>query len=249
MKFNLEGKNVLLTGGSRGIGKQIVLDLAQLGANIAFTYGRSAEAAETVKAAIVAKGVKCLIIQADAADYALAQSTVEQVVKDWDSVDVLVNNAGITRDNLLLRMSEEQWDQVIQTNLKSVFNYSKAVARPMMKNRGGSIVNISSVIGLMGNGGQANYAASKAGIIGFSKSMAKELSSRNIRVNVVAPGYIFTDMTEALDEKALGEIEKAIPLKRGGKVEEVSSVVAFLASELSSYVTGAIIPVDGGMAM
>lgn len=249
MGLSLEGKTCLVTGGSRGIGKAIALKLAEFGADVAVTYARSADAANEVKAEIEAMGRKAKAIQADAVDFSEAEKVVNEIVADWGKLDVLVNNAGITKDNLILRMSEDQWDDVITTNLKSIFNYSKVVARPMMKNRGGSIINISSVVGISGNAGQSNYAASKAGIIGFTKSYAKELASRNIRANVIAPGYITTDMTDALDEKVLEGIKQATPLGRAGNANEIADTVVFLASEMSSYITGETIRVDGGMAM
>ncbi len=238
-----------MTGGSRGIGKAIALKLAELGADVAVTYARSADAANEVKAEIEAMGRKAKAIQADAVDFGEAEKVVNELVADWGKIDVLVNNAGITKDNLILRMAEDQWDDVITTNLKSIFNYSKVAARPMMKNRGGSIINISSVVGLTGNAGQSNYSASKAGIIGFTKSYAKELASRNIRANVVAPGYITTDMTGSLDEKVLEGIKAATPLGRAGNPDEIADAVAFLASDMSSYITGETLRVDGGMAM
>jgi 3-oxoacyl-[acyl-carrier protein] reductase len=246
--IDLKGKRALVTGASRGIGKCIAMQLAEAGADIAFTYGQSVDAAKAVAASLEAKGVRTIMIQADASDFSAAQAAVDEVVKAWGGLDILVNNAGITRDTLILRMTEEQWDAVIQTNLKSVFNYGKAAAKAMLRT-GGSIINMASIIGITGNAGQTNYAASKAGIIGFSKSLAKELASRNVRVNVVAPGYIMTDMTDKLDEKALKAIEDSIPMKRGGKAEEVADVVTFLASDMSAYVTGAVLQVDGGMAM
>ena len=247
--MNLKDKNCLVTGGSRGIGKSIALKLAELGANVAITYSRSSEAADEVVKEIQAFGVKGVAMQADAVDFARADEVVTEIVNDWGSLDVLVNNAGITKDNLLLRLDEQAWDDVINTNLKSVFNYSKAATKPMMRARGGSIINISSVVGLSGNAGQSNYAASKAGIIGFTKSFAKELSSRNIRANVIAPGYITTEMTGSLDDKVLEAIKTETPLGRAGEPEEVAHCVAFLASEWSSYITGEVIRVDGGMAM
>ena len=247
--MNLKDKNSLVTGGSRGIGKSIALKLAELGANVAITYSRSAEAAEDVVKEIKAMGVKAIALQADAVDFKRADEVVTEIVNEWGSLDILVNNAGITKDNLLLRMDEQAWDDVLNTNLKSVFNYSKAVAKPMMRARGGSIINISSVVGLTGNAGQSNYAASKAGIVGFTKSFAKELASRNIRANVVAPGYITTEMTGNLDEKLLEAIKSETPLGRAGEPEEVANSVAFLASDWSSYITGEVIRVDGGMAM
>lgn len=239
----------MVTGGSRGIGRAIALKLADFGADVAITYARSADAANEVKAEIEAKGRKAKAIQADAVDFGEAEKVINEIITDWDKIDVLVNNAGITKDNLILRMSEEQWDDVITTNLKSIFNYSKVSARPMMKNRGGSIINISSVVGISGNAGQSNYSASKAGIIGFTKSYAKELASRNIRANVIAPGYITTDMTGSLDEKVLEGIKEATPLGRAGNADEIADAVVFLASDMSSYITGETIRVDGGMAM
>lgn len=247
--MDLKGKNCIVTGGSRGIGKAIALTLAKLGANVAVTYSRSADAANDVVKEIEESGSKGLALQADAASFKKAEEVISKVVEDWGSLDVLVNNAGITKDNLILRMNEEQWDAVIDTNLKSVFNYSKAAAKPMMRARGGSIINIGSVVGISGNAGQSNYSASKAGLIGFTKSYAKELASRNIRANVVAPGYIMTEMTEKLDEKVLESIKQETPLGRAGNPDEVSNVVAFLASDLSSYITGEVLRVDGGMAM
>lgn len=249
MSLTLEGKTCLVTGGSRGIGKAIAIRLAEFGADVAITYARSADAAEEVKKEIEALGRKCKSIQADAVDLGRAEEVIAEIVDDWGKIDVIVNNAGITKDNLILRMSEEQWDDVITTNLKSVFNYSKAAAKPMMRNRGGSIINISSVVGISGNAGQSNYSASKAGIIGFTKSYAKELASRNIRANVVAPGYILTDMTGELDEKVLQGIKDETPLGRAGNPEEVADAVTFLSSDMSSYITGEVIRVDGGMAM
>lgn len=247
--MNLKDKNCLVTGGSRGIGKSIALYLSKSGANVAITYASSAEAAENVVKEIEANGSKGIAFQADATNFSKAEEVINAVVDQWGSLDVLVNNAGITKDNLILRMSEDQWDDVITTNLKSIFNYSKAAAKPMMRARGGSIINIGSVVGLSGNAGQSNYSASKAGIIGFTKSYAKELASRNIRANVVAPGYILTEMTEKLSDQILESIKQETPLGRAGNPEEVSSVVAFLASDLSSYITGEVIRVDGGMAM
>ncbi|MFP8488189.1 3-oxoacyl-[acyl-carrier-protein] reductase [Gracilimonas sp. Q87] len=249
MNLTLEDKTCLVTGGSRGIGKAIAIRLAEFGADVAITYARSADAAEEVKKEIEGLGRKCKSIQADAVDLGRAEEVISEIVDDWGSIDVIVNNAGITKDNLILRMSEEQWDDVITTNLKSVFNYSKAAAKPMMRNRGGSIINISSVVGISGNAGQSNYSASKAGIIGFTKSYAKELASRNIRANVVAPGYILTDMTGELDEKVLQGIKDETPLGRAGNPEEVADAVTFLSSDMSSYITGEVIRVDGGMAM
>ncbi|XWN38537.1 MAG: 3-oxoacyl-[acyl-carrier-protein] reductase [Balneola sp.] len=249
MGLSLEGKSCLVTGGSRGIGRSIALRLAEFGADVAITYARSADAANEVIKEIEDLGRKGLAYQADAVDFSQAEEVIKTITEEFGKIDVLVNNAGITKDNLILRMSEEQWDDVITTNLKSVFNYSKASARPMMKNRGGSIINISSVVGISGNGGQTNYSASKAGIIGFTKSYAKELASRNIRANVIAPGYILTDMTDQLDEKVLEGIKAETPLGRAGEAHEVADAVVFLASDMSAYITGETIRVDGGMAM
>ncbi|MDG5766414.1 3-oxoacyl-[acyl-carrier-protein] reductase [Balneolales bacterium ANBcel1] len=245
----LQGKTALVTGGSRGIGRAIALDLADAGADVLITFARSEEAAQKVVEEIQAKGRKAKAVKADAVDFKQAEEVMAIAAKEFSGPDILVNNAGITRDTLIMRMTEEQWDEVIRTNLKSVFNYSKAAIRPMMKNRSGSIINIGSVVGIGGNAGQTNYAASKAGIIGFTKSLAKEVASRNIRVNVVAPGYITTEMTGQLDEKVLDSIIAAIPLKRAGEPSEVAGAVRFLASDASAYVTGAVLPVDGGMAM
>lgn len=249
MALTLENKTALVTGGSRGIGKSIALKLAEYGADVAITYARSADAAEAVKSEIENMGRKSKSIQADAVNFEKAEAVIQEIVDDWGQLDILINNAGITRDNLILRMNEEQWDEVIETNLKSIFNYSKAAAKPMMRNRGGSIINISSVVGISGNAGQSNYAASKAGIIGFTKSYAKELASRNIRANVIAPGYILTEMTGELDEKVLENIKQETPLGRAGEPDEVAESVVFLASDASSYITGEVLRVDGGMAM
>ena len=248
--MDLKNKNCIVTGGSRGIGKSIALTLAGYGANIAITYSSSVDEANHVVSEITEKfKVKSIALRADAAVYQKAEEVIKKVTDEFGQVDVLVNNAGITKDNLILRMSEEQWDAVMDTNLKSVFNYSKAIAKPMMRARGGSVINISSVVGISGNAGQSNYSASKAGIIGFTKSYAKELASRNIRANVVAPGYITTEMTGNLDDKVLDAIKKDTPLGRPGEPEEVAQAVAFLASDLSSYITGEVLRVDGGMAM
>lgn len=247
--LDLTGKIALITGGSRGIGKAIALAFSSKGANVAITYANSSSSAEQVTEEINKHGSDAMFLQANSSDFNRANEVIDEVVQKWGKIDILVNNAGITRDGLILRMSEDQWDQVIETNLKGIFNYSKAVARPMMKNRGGSIINMGSIVGLTGNAGQSNYAASKAGLIGFTKSYAKELASRNIRANVVAPGYILTDMTNTLDEKILEDIKEVTPLGRAGNVEEVAAVCLFLASDLSSYITGEVIRVDGGMAI
>ncbi|MBI1183672.1 3-oxoacyl-[acyl-carrier-protein] reductase [bacterium] len=245
----LEGKTALITGGSRGIGKGICEVFARHGANVAFTYLSSAQKANELAEELAQNGIKAKGYQSNAADFASAEKLINDVLADFDNIDVLINNAGITRDNLLMRMTEEQWDEVINTNLKSVFNLSKFIARPMMKARGGSIINISSVVGVNGNAGQANYSASKAGIFGFTKSMAKELGSRNIRVNAIAPGFIETEMTHALDEKVLEQWKNLIPLKRGGTPEDVANACLFLGSDLSTYMTGQTLLVDGGMVM
>lgn len=247
--MNLKDKNCLVTGGSRGIGKAIAIKLAEYGANVAITYARSADAADEVVKEIRKLGVNAISFQADAVQFDRAEEVVSEIVNEWGSLNVLVNNAGITKDNLLLRMNEQAWDDVINTNLKSIFNYSKAVAKPMMRARGGSVINIGSVVGISGNAGQSNYSASKAGMIGFTKSFAKELASRNVRANVIAPGYITTEMTGSLDAKVLEAIQSETPLGRAGDPDEVANTVVFLASDLSSYITGEVIRVDGGMAM
>jgi 3-oxoacyl-[acyl-carrier protein] reductase len=243
----LEGKTAIITGGSRGIGKGIALVFAQHGANVAFTYSSSVESANSFEKELSNYGVKVKSYQSNAADYKESQDLVENVLEDFGSIDVLVNNAGITKDNLLMRMGEEDFDKVIEVNLKSVFNMTKAVQRTMLKQRKGSIINMSSVVGVKGNAGQSNYAASKAGIIGFSKSIALELGSRNIRSNVIAPGFIETEMTAKLDEKTVDVWRNAIPLKRGGAPEDIANACVFLASDLSAYITGQTLNVDGGM--
>jgi 3-oxoacyl-[acyl-carrier protein] reductase len=243
----LKGKVALVTGGTRGIGKGICLKLAEHGASVIFTYVSSEEAAKNVEQELKALGVVARAVRSDAAKLADAEKLVEDVVAEFGALHIVVNNAGITRDNLLMRMKEEDWDAVIDTNLKAVFNITKAVQRTMLKQREGSIINISSVVGIEGNAGQSNYAASKAGIIGFSKSIAKELGSRNIRCNVVAPGFIETEMTAALDQAVVDGWKATIPLKRAGTPEDVANTVLFLASDLSTYVTGQVIPVCGGM--
>lgn len=245
----LQDKVVLVTGASRGIGKAIAEECAKQGANIAFTYARSREKAEAVERELATLGIRAKGFQSDAAIFDASQKLVDDVLEEFGTIDVLVNNAGITRDNLLMRMTEEQWDEVINTNLKSAFNLTKAVQRTMLKARKGSIINMSSVVGVSGNAGQSNYAASKAGLIGFSKSIAQELGSRNIRCNVIAPGFIETEMTEVLDQKMVEQWRNAIPMKRGGSPKDVADVVVFLASDLSAYVTGQVINVCGGMNM
>lgn len=245
----LSGKTALVTGATRGIGKGIALKLARQGANIAFTFVSSVEKARAFEKELASLGIRAKGYQSNAAEFSEAEKLVEEIVKEFGSLDILVNNAGITRDNLLMRMSETMWDEVMDTNLKSAFALIKAAQRPMMKARSGSIINITSVVGITGNAGQANYAASKAGMIGLTKSVAKELGSRNIRCNAVAPGFIETEMTEALDEKVREEWVKNIPLKRGGTPEDVANTVLYLASDLSAYVSGQTICVDGGMVM
>ena len=243
----LKNKTALVTGATRGIGRAIALKLAKEGANIAFTFMSSVEKAKALEKEIIDLGQKAIGIQSDASSMKEAEALIDRVTAEFETIDIVVNNAGITKDNLILRLTEEQWDQVINTNLKSIFNITKLVSRPMMKQKQGSIINISSIVGLTGNPGQSNYAASKAGIVGFSKSVSKELSSRNIRVNVIAPGFIGTEMTDTLDEKVKADFISKIPMKRYGSTEEVANVVLFLASDLSSYVTGQTISVCGGM--
>ena len=243
----LEGKVALVTGGSRGIGAAIAQRFAEQGADVAFTYRSSAEQANAVADQLSALGVKAKAYRSDASSYEAAETLANTVLEEFGKVDILVNNAGITRDNLMLRMTEEMWDEVIETNLKSIFNLTKHLLRPMMKNRGGSIINMSSIVGITGNAGQANYAASKAGIIGFSKSIAKEMGSRSIRCNVIAPGFIETDMTDALDEKVKEGYLANIPMKRLGKAEEVADMCVFLGSDMSTYVSGQVISVCGAL--
>lgn len=243
----LEGKTAIITGGSRGIGKGIVETFAKHGANVAFTYNSSEESANAIAAAASKEGVKVIAYKSNAANFDESQELGAKVLEDFGSIDILINNAGITKDNLLMRMSEEDFDSVIDVNLKSVFNMTKAVQRTMLKQRKGSIINMSSVVGLKGNAGQTNYAASKAGILGFTKSVALELGSRNIRCNAIAPGFIETEMTGKLDEATVQSWRDAIPLKRGGSPEDIANACVFLASDLSGYVTGQVLNVDGGM--
>ncbi|MDT0554875.1 3-oxoacyl-[acyl-carrier-protein] reductase [Patiriisocius hiemis] len=243
----LEGKTAIITGGSRGIGKGIVEVFASHGANVAFTYSSSAEAANAIAEVVSKMGVQAKAYQSNAASFEDAQTLIKNVMADFGAIDVVINNAGITKDNLLMRMSEEDFDQVMEVNMKSVFNMTKAVMRPMLKQRKGSIINMSSVVGVKGNAGQTNYAASKAGILGFTKSVALELGSRDIRCNAIAPGFIETEMTGKLDEATVQSWRDAIPLKRGGSPEDIANACVFLASDLSSYITGQVLNVDGGM--
>ncbi len=245
----LDGKVAIVTGGSRGIGEAIVRKLVENGAAVAFTYRSSSAQSDAIVAELTGNGANVKAYQSDAGSFESSAELVKSVLADFGQIDVVVNNAGITKDNLLLRMSEDQWNDVIDVNLKSVFNLTKNVIRPMMKARKGSIINITSVVGVNGNAGQANYAASKAGIIGFTKSIAKEIGSRNIRSNSIAPGFIQTDMTDVLDEKVKADLMNNIPLKRLGNGEEVANAVLFLASDLSSYVNGQTLSVCGGMSM
>ncbi|MDI9309491.1 MAG: 3-oxoacyl-[acyl-carrier-protein] reductase [Limnohabitans sp.] len=243
----LEGKVAIITGASRGIGKGIAEVFAKNGANVAFTYSSSAESALALENELIALGVKAKGYKSNAADFNEAQKLVDDVLAEFGTVDILINNAGVTKDNLLMRMSEEDFDAVIDINLKSVFNMTKAVQKTMLKNRAGSIINMSSVVGVKGNAGQANYAASKAGMIGFTKSIALELGSRNIRCNALAPGFIETEMTAKLNEDVVQGWRDTIPLKRGGTPEDIANACVFLGSDMSAYVTGQVLNVDGGM--
>jgi len=243
----LENKTAIITGATRGIGKGIAEIFAKHGANVAFTYSSSAEAAVALEKELKSHGIKAKGYQSNAANFEAAQELAKNVLEEFGSIDILVNNAGITKDNLLMRISEEDFDKVIEINLKSVFNLTKAVIRTMMKQRKGSIINMSSVVGIKGNAGQTNYAASKAGILGFTKSVALELGSRNIRCNAIAPGFIETEMTDALPEETVKSWRDAIPLKRGGTPEDIANACVFLASDMSAYITGQTLSVDGGM--
>ncbi len=247
MKY-LEGKVALITGATRGIGKAIAIKFAEAGADIAFTYRQKNGAAEELESIITQMGVTCKGYASDASDYTATEETVKQIHANFGHIDILVNNAGITKDGLLMRMTPEQWDSVVDTNLKSAFNFTRTVVPIMAKQRCGSIINMSSVVGINGNAGQCNYSASKAGLIGFSKSVAKEMGARGIRVNCIAPGFIMTDMTSALSEEMREAWCKTIPLRRGGTPEDVANVALFLASDLSSYVTGQVINCCGGMS-
>ncbi len=243
----LEGKTAIITGASRGIGKGIAQVFAAHGCDVAFTYSSSEGPAKELEKELSNLGVKAKAYMSNAASFEDAEKLVSQVLEDFETVDILINNAGITKDNLLMRMSEEDFDSVVDVNLKSVFNMTKAIQRSFLKQRSGSIINMSSVVGVKGNAGQSNYAASKAGMIGFTKSIALELGSRNIRCNAIAPGFIETEMTEKLDEKTVEGWRAAIPLKRGGSTEDVANACLFLASDLSAYITGQVLHVDGGM--
>ena len=243
----LDGKVALITGGSRGIGKAIVETFINEGANVAFTFRSSAASANEIMNSLGLGEDRLKAYQSDASSFEASENLVKAVLEDFGQIDILINNAGITQDTLMLRMSEDQWDNVMEVNLKSVFNLTKHVLRPMLKNRGGSIINMSSVVGVFGNAGQSNYAASKAGIIGFTKSMAKELGSRNIRVNAIAPGFIESEMTGELDETVKSNYIDSIPLKRFGKGDDVANACVFLGSDLSTYVTGQVMSVCGGM--
>lgn len=243
----LEGKTALITGASKGIGRTIAEKFAEQGANVAFTYLSSVEKGQALEQELQRHGTKVKGYRSDASKFDAAEQLINDIVSEFGTIDVVVNNAGITKDGLLLRMTEDQWDDVLEVNLKSVFNVTKAASRIMMKNRKGAFINMSSVVGVQGNAGQANYAASKAGIIGFSKSVAKELGSRNIRTNVIAPGFIRTEMTDVLDPKVVAGWEQGIPLKRAGETEDVANACLFLASDLSSYINGQVLSVCGGM--
>jgi 3-oxoacyl-[acyl-carrier protein] reductase len=243
----LDGKTVIITGASRGIGMGIARIFAEQGANVAFTYSSSEAPALELEKELNSMGVKAKAYKSNAASFKDSEDLIARVLEDFGGIDVLINNAGITKDKLLMRMGEEDFDAVIEVNLKSVFNMTKAVQRTMLKQRKGSIINMSSVVGVKGNAGQSNYAASKAGIIGFTKSVALELGSRNIRCNAIAPGFIETEMTDKLEEKTVQGWREAIPLKRGGTPEDVANACLFLASDLSAYITGQVLNVDGGM--
>ena len=243
----LENKVAIIKGGSRGIGAGIVKKFAEQGADVAFTYRSSEEQANKIVEQASVHGTKVQAFKSDASSLEQTTTLIADVLKVFGKIDVLVNNAGITRDNLLMRMSEDNWDDVMNNNLKSVFNFTKCIMRPMLKARGGSIINISSIVGIKGNGGQANYASSKAGVIGFTKSVAQEVGSRNIRCNAIAPGFIETDMTGILDEKIKDQMIQATALKRFGSTEEIANISLFLASELSSYITGETLNCSGGM--
>jgi 3-oxoacyl-[acyl-carrier protein] reductase len=245
----LKGKVALITGASRGIGNAIAREFVKQGANVAFTYLSSVEKGEALEKELTTEGLKVKGDRSDASDFVSAEELIKNVVEDFGTIDILVNNAGITRDNLLMRMSENQWDEVLRVNLKSIFNLTKGITRTMLKAKSGSIINITSVVGLTGNAGQVNYSASKAGILGFTKSVAKELGSRGVRCNAVAPGFIETEMTEELDQENLKTWLASIPLKRAGQGSDIANACVFLASDMSTYITGQTLIVDGGMVM
>lgn len=247
MNTLLKDKTALVTGASKGIGRGIAWQLAKSGANVAFTYLSSVEKGQALEADLTSLGIKAKGYRSDASDFNAAEKLIDDVLKDFGSLDIVVNNAGITRDGLLMRMTEEQFNEVVRTNLNSVFNITKACQKPMLRQKSGSIINITSVVGVKGNAGQSNYAASKAGIIGFTKSIALELGSRNIRCNAIAPGFIETEMTEVLPEETVKQWREAIPMKRGGTPEDIANAVVFLASPMSAYITGQVLHVNGGM--
>lgn len=247
--MHLDGQVAIVTGASRGIGRAVAIALAKVGAKVVINYAGNAEAAEAVRTVITDNGGQAITVKADVADAEAVDSLVKQTIETYGKVDILVNNAGITRDTLLMRMKDEDWDAVMNTNLKGIFYCTKAVTKSMMKQRSGKIINMTSVVGLMGNAGQANYAAAKAGVIGFTKSMAKELASRSITVNAIAPGFIATDMTHGLSEQVKADLEAQIPLSRLGAAEDVAAAVVFLASQSANYITGQTLNVDGGMVM
>ncbi len=247
--MHLDGQVAIVTGASRGIGRAVAIALAKVGAKVVINYAGNAEAAEEVRTFIADNGGQAITVKADVADADAVDSLVKQAIDTYGKIDILVNNAGITRDSLLMRMKDEDWDAVMNTNLKGIFYCTKAVTKSMMKQRSGKIINMTSVVGLMGNAGQANYAAAKAGVIGFTKSMAKELASRGITVNAIAPGFIATDMTHGLSEQVKADLEAKIPLSRLGEAEDVAAAVVFLASQSANYITGQTLNVDGGMVM
>ncbi len=247
--MHLDGQVAIVTGASRGIGRAVAIALAKVGAKVVINYAGNAEAAEEVRTFITDNGGQAITVKADVADADAVDSLVKQAIDTYGKIDILVNNAGITRDSLLMRMKDEDWDAVMNTNLKGIFYCTKAVTKSMMKQRSGKIINMTSVVGLMGNAGQANYAAAKAGVIGFTKSMAKELASRGITVNAIAPGFIATDMTHGLSEQVKADLEAKIPLSRLGEAEDVAAAVVFLASQSANYITGQTLNVDGGMVM
>lgn len=247
--MHLDGQVAIVTGASRGIGRAVAIALAKVGAKVVINYAGNAEAAEEVRTVITDNGGQAITVKADVADADAVDSLVKQAIDTYGKIDILVNNAGISRDSLLMRMKDEDWDAVMNTNLKGIFYCTKAVTKSMMKQRSGKIINMTSVVGLMGNAGQANYAAAKAGVIGFTKSMAKELASRGITVNAIAPGFIATDMTHGLSEQVKADLEAKIPLSRLGEAEDVAAAVVFLASQSANYITGQTLNVDGGMVM